>query len=275
MTLASPPNFDSALSTTRQSPGRFVVDLSEDWTVGGKPNGGYLVAVLVRCAALELDAVGQDHPHCITAATSFLGAPDTGIADVEVTVLRAGRGASQVRVSLLQGENVLVEATLTFAHLREGSERLYDVVEPPMLASFDECPRLPVDSKSGFPVAIMGGTDVRLDPAVMDWTGSTARGAVGELRGWAQFADERPVDVTSLHFLIDAFPPATFPLSSIGWVPTVQLTCYVRSLPAPGVLSIRQRVQVIEGGFVDEVCDIWDSTGKLVAQGTQLAKVRF
>jgi len=45
--------------------------------------------------------------------------------------------------------------------------------------------------------------------------------------------------------------------------------------PAPGPLKIRQRAQVIDGGYVDEVCDIWDSSDVLVAQATQLALVRF
>ena len=40
-------------------------------------------------------------------------------------------------------------------------------------------------------------------------------------------------------------------------------------------MIIRQRALVIDAGLVDEVCEIWDSTGQLVAQGTQLAKVRF
>ena len=55
----------------------------------------------------------------------------------------------------------------------------------------------------------------------------------------------------------------------------MQLTSYLRALPAPGPVLIRQWVQVIDDGFVDEVCQIWDSAGRLVAQGTQLAKVRF
>ena len=35
------------------------------------------------------------------------------------------------------------------------------------------------------------------------------------------------------------------------------------------------RAQVVTGGRVDEVCEIWDSADRLVAQATQLAAVRF
>lgn len=119
----------------------------------------------------------------------------------------------------------------------------------------------------------MDEVEILMDPATMDW--SMGLDGIGELRGWVRFPDDRPVDATSLTLLIDCFPPATFPLGSSGWVPTLQLTSYVRALPAPGPVKIRQRVQVIEGGFVDEVCEIWDSTDQLVAQGTQLAMVRF
>src|SRR5438105_4640319 len=39
-------------------------------------------------------------------------------------------------------------------------------------------------------------------------------------------------DPTSLLFAVDAFPPATFDIDFSGWVPTLELTVYVRALPA-------------------------------------------
>ena len=47
------------------------------------------------------------------------------------------------------------------------------------------------------------------------------------------------------------------------------------ALPAPGPLRITQRAQVAGAGRVDEVCELWDSTGALVGQATQLAAIRF
>jgi hypothetical protein len=75
--------------------------------------------------------------------------------------------------------------------------------------------------------------------------------------------------------LVDALPPATFDLGTTGWVPTLELTCHVRAVPAPGPLAVRQRVRHVAGGRVDEECDVWDSTGRLVATGHQLAGVRI
>ena len=82
-------------------------------------------------------------------------------------------------------------------------------------------------------------------------------------------------DPTSLLFAVDAYPPATFDIEFSGWVPTLEMTVYVRALPAPGPLRVLQRAQLIDGQRVDEPCTIWDQNGRLVAQSTQLAGVRL
>ena len=92
--------------------------------------------------------------------------------------------------------------------------------------------------------------------------------------GWRSRASE-PFDPVSLLFAVDAYPPATFEIEFSGWVPTLELTVYVRALPAPGPVRVLQRAQLIDGRRVDESCWIWDRTGRLVAQGTQLAVIRL
>jgi hypothetical protein len=79
----------------------------------------------------------------------------------------------------------------------------------------------------------------------------------------------------SLLFAVDAFPPATFDIEFAGWVPTLELTVYVRALPTPGPVRVLQRAQLIEAQRVDEACFVWDQRGRLVAHGTQLAGIRL
>ena len=119
----------------------------------------------------------------------------------------------------------------------------------------------------------MGVLDERLDPATLGWATGEASGH-GELRGWVRFEDGREPDTLSLLTVVDALPPASFDLGISGWVPTLGLTCHVRAAPAPGPLVVRQRARHVAGGRVDEECDVWDSTGRLVATGHQLAGVR-
>jgi hypothetical protein len=49
----------------------------------------------------------------------------------------------------------------------------------------------------------------------------------------------------------------------------------VRALPAPGPVRMLHRAQLIDNGRVDESCFVWDSAGRLVAHGTQLAGIRL
>ena len=86
-----------------------------------------------------------------------------------------------------------------------------------------------------------------------------------------------PADADPLLLLValDCLPVVTLELGSRGWVPTLELTTYLRALPVPGPWRIRQRAHLVRHGLVDETCHVWDTDGHLVGQATQLAAVRF
>ena len=271
--------FDAATRVEpRHATGSYDLTVDPGWAVGPKPNGGYLLAALARAAAHAVVAGGADHPHALAATAHFLRAPDPGPARVEVDVLRAGRSASQARATLWQGDQPCVDAVFTLGRLAAEAEApapWWTGPEPFDVAPVDQCRRIPgAPPGAEFTVSIMDRADLRLDPAVLGFTTGTPSGR-GELRGWISFADGRPADPLALLFFLDALPPATFELARTGWVPTLSLTAYVRAWPAPGPLRVRQVVQSVHDGRIDEVCEIWDRAGHLVGQATQLAGIRI
>ena len=80
------------------------------------------------------------------------------------------------------------------------------------------------------------------------------------------------LDVLALLFVVDALPPVTFDLGLPGWAPTVQLSVHVRARPAPGWAILRHATRNLAGGLFEEDCEVWDSSGRLVAQSRQLAR---
>jgi hypothetical protein len=112
----------------------------------------------------------------------------------------------------------------------------------------------------------------RLDPAYTGWALGRPSGE-GVIQGWFRLADDRPLDPIALLLVVDALPPATFDLGRMGWAPTVELTAHVRASPAQGWAVVRHATRNVSGGYFEEDCDVWDSTGRLVAQSRQLALV--
>jgi acyl-coenzyme A thioesterase PaaI-like protein len=100
-----PGPFAEVSAITPAGPGRFEAEVHPDWTLGGKPNGGYLLAMLGRAA----EAAGP-HPYVIAASAHYLRSPEPGMVSVEAEVLRAGRGASQVRARMVQRNQACIEA---------------------------------------------------------------------------------------------------------------------------------------------------------------------
>ena len=258
----------SALAATGAN--RFDAEVNPEWTIAGKPNGGYLLAMLGRAAA-----AASAHGHVIAASAHYVHAPQPGPVVIETELLRGGRSASQVRARMSQHGDACVEALLTTSRLDGAVVAYWDGGVPAISeVAYEECERLVSRTPDGGRVAIMDQIEVRLEPGSSGLTTGSPSGR-GELRGWLALPGNEPFDPTSLLFAVDAFPPATFDIEFAGWVPTLELTVYVRALPAPGPVRVLQRAQLIDAQRVDESCYVWDRTGRLVAHGSQLAGIRL
>jgi hypothetical protein len=269
-TSVGPFPFAEVTRLAAHGPGRFDAEINPAWTIGGKPNGGYLLAMLGR-AATSVSA----HGHVIAANAHYLRSPQPGPVAIETELLRAGRSTSQVRARMIQDRQACVEALVTTSQLDSAVEAYWDRGLPAMgQVAYEDCTRLVPSTPEGIRVAIMDQIEVRLEPGSGGFTTGHPSGR-GELRGWLSLPNDESLDPTSLLFAVDAFPPATFDIEFSGWVPTLELTAYVRALPAPGPVRVLQRAQLIDAQRVDESCFIWDRTGRLVAQGSQLAGIRL
>jgi hypothetical protein len=268
--LAGRSTFSEVSELQPVGTGRFDAEVDPAWTIGGKPNGGYLLAMLGRAATWN-----GVHPHVIAASAHYLRSPDPGPITIETETLRTGRSASQVRTRMTQGEVACVEALITVSRIDATARSYWDAGLPEVSpVAWEECERLVPVLPTGEVVAMLEQVEVRLEPATRGFLSGQPSGR-GELRGWLALPADEAFDPVSLLFAVDAFPPATFDIEFAGWVPTLELTAYVRALPVPGPLQIVQRAQLIAAERVDEVCYVWDSAGRLVAQGTQLAGIRL
>ena len=253
---------DSAVSTVD-------LELGDAWSYGaGVLHGGWLLETL---AAAALERTG--HPHPLAVSAQFSSRADIGTAQVEVERVREGRSVSSLRARLLQQGRAKVDVLLTAGTLPGRDVEPYRIdAAPPEMPEPDRCvanATAPGQPRNG----ITEQLDVRVDPA----TGGFLRGEPGggvEVRAWVRSATGREPDPLLLLTVADALPPVTFELGLPGWVPTVELTVHLRTVPAPGWLRCVQRAAVLHGGFLDEECQVWDSAGRLVAQARQLAAYR-
>jgi Thioesterase-like superfamily len=269
-------SFDAATALRPGAAGVFEADVNALWAVGDKPNGGYLLALLGRGAREVARAHGQTDWEVQSSAITYLRPPGSGPATVRTTLLRVGRSAAHVRAVLCQGVDELVDAVFVLGALGDGTSTRYDGTPPFEAAEPGHCVRLPTLIPGGLRIGINEVLELRLDPSTLPFAETPPPpGTPAELRGWTRFADGREPDALSLLFSVDAIPPATLMIGSTGWVPTLQMSSYVRARPAPGWLGIRITANLVAEAMVDETCVLWDTRGQVVAQSTQLARLRF
>jgi hypothetical protein len=270
-------SFDAATAVrTTEFPTVFEADVHPLWTVGDKPNGGYLLALLGRAARATGRGDAGATWEVVSSAITYLRPPELGPATITTTLLRRGRTAAQVRAVLRQNDTDIVESTSVLGELPAQASTRYDAIDPLGAPDPEDCLRVPSQMPGGVDVGIMQATELRLDPATLPFADSPPPAdAQAELRGWTRFVDGRAPDPLSLLYFNDAIPPATFRIGSSGWVPTLQMSTYVRALPAAGWLGIRMTANLVADGMVDETCVLWDSNGQVVAQASQLARLRF
>jgi acyl-CoA thioesterase len=259
--------FERGTSVQQVEAGLWSASIDPTWAIGEAVHGGVAQCVMVRAAVGE-----SSHQHPVATSAHFLAPTIPGVAQVTVQRLREGRTASTLRTALIQDgvEKVVAHVTVATLGLQPPAyEEAPQVVVPPA-----ECIPRPRHLPDGSEVRFLEPIEVRLDPRQVGGPHDGLSG-VPEVRGWIRARDSSPPDAAFLLFCVDALPPTVLEIGGQGWSPTVQLSTYVRARPAPGWLSVVARAHAVVDGWFDEEAEVWDSSGRLVAQARQLGRCRL
>jgi len=265
-------SFDSETISSKIADNHWQLKLAPDWNIAQNPNGGYLLACLVRAMATLV----PDTPHPIAITTHYLRPGIAGTtADLRASLVRVGRRTATVTGTMEQEGKPRITCTATFGNLDKNEQESVDgeqrtlSIPPPDLPPPEECTTRS-ELAQAVSLPIMNRLDIRIDP---QYAQSGLHDAA-IISGWIRFKDERPSDLLSLLLFCDAFPPSVFTLyGAIGWVPTIELSAHIRRHPQNGWIKGAFNVNDLTGKLFIEDGILWDESDQLVARSRQLQMI--
>lgn len=260
--------FTEAMTLRAVGPGVFDGELDKHWTIGPKVHGG---AMLALCANAARTALGQPGVQPVAVSGNYLWAPDPGPMRLVTSIRKRGRRIGVVDVELNQGERTAVHAVITLGEPEHkvapllSANPVVDLMAPEPPA--DVAPIGPGHRLAGL-VHLADGCDVR--PLVSTLEPTDGRPPVIQM--WVRPRGTAPDALFAL-MCGDVSAPVSFAVERTGWAPTVQLTAYLRGLPADGWLRVVCTCMQIGQDWFDEDHTVVDCEGRIVVQSRQLAMV--
>ncbi|MEM8924153.1 MAG: thioesterase family protein [Actinomycetota bacterium] len=249
----------------RGSVGRFSATVPPKWDVVGNTNGGYLQALAARAGSRA--AEGRP-PASVT--THYLSPVRPGPVLIDTVVHKRGNRFTTVSITVREAEGEerpLLQTIGSFgeAGVVDGIE--HSLIEPPTIPSPDDC--TPVPGGDLFPPPLMYQLELRVHPDDAAFTAGRL-----SFEGWVRLHGDEPITRLALLLFTDVFPPTAFNAQlPVAWAPTIELTTHVRGVPRQGWIQCRFSGHHVADGLMAEDGELWDETGRLVAQSRQLAMV--
>lgn len=262
------PRFSDAMALwpVDGRPGQFEGNLNAHWTIGPKVHGGVMLALCAK-AAREIYETSFEP---VAVSADYLAAPDPGPVRLVTTVRKRGRRIGLVDVELAQGERVCVRAAVTLGEPEHLVAPLLSASPVTTLMS-PEPPAGVAPIGPGHPAAainnLAAGCDIRPE---LSETFTDDGAPVFKI--WMR-PKEGDVDVLFALMAGDISVPVCYAVGRRGWAPTVQLTAYLRGLPADGWLRVLCTTTQIGQDWFDEDHTVVDSAGRVIVQTRQLALV--
>lgn len=262
--------FSDAMALRPLGGGAYAGELNKIWTIGPKLHGGAMLSLCAGAAREASGGLGQP----ISVSANYLSAPSPGEMRLETFVRKQGRRISVVDVELIGDERVALHAVVTLGEPEH--------LAPPLLSANPVVslmsPEPPLDVEPIGPGHPMYGTvnywegvDVRpLMSSVPD--GPSPDGKPPVIQIWARPHGMAP-DILFALMCGDVSMPVAFAVGRRSWAPTVQLTAYLRGLPADGWLRVMATTTQIGQDWFDEDHIVVDSVGRIIVQTRQLALV--
>jgi hypothetical protein len=258
--------FDSDTRLTDLKNSRFGCVISDNWSVNGNPNGGYLMAMM---AGAMLRASDQHKTPVVTA--NYLSRCVPGEAEIQVSEMARSRQFTRFEARLFQQGIEKIRALGTFLSSNDSCVVERYEAGPPELAHPDKC--VPVPRMNGY--SLFDQLDLRLDPSCAGWMMGGPLAEISQNKGYLSFRDGRPIDLCSLFLIIDAMPPAVMATQGVtAWVPTIELSVNIRNLPKTNRLKCSLRSRFMTCGLLEADGEVWDEEGNLAAISRQIAQFK-
>lgn len=265
----------------------FHADLSEHWTIGPKIHGGVMVALCAKAAGEGYASPGTEpQMHPVAVSANFLSAPDPGPISLVTTVRKRGRRIGLVDVELIQGQRersdggrvggagkVCVRAVVTLGDPEHQMS--------PLLSDSPVTAEMSVEPPAGVPAITPGdpGGEINnlirgchIHPQIHPRLSDAESGRSPVFRFWVRPKMGRVDELFAL-MCGDISLPVTYAVGRRGWAPTVQLTAYLRGMPADGWLRVACTTTQIGQRWFDADHIVVDAAGRVIVQTRQLALV--
>ncbi len=265
--------FQEALVLNQVSENIFSFTPDSRYFVGNTPHGGYLLALMNKAMTQVLP-----HPSAINSNVYYLDRTEPESAELHVEVFRASKGSSMGQVKLIQNNKI----TCLYSALCSDFEYMkgYSGLSTPMpeimkTVNQDDFKVMHYENLGlGSTPAFIQQLNMSVHPDHAWWDRDISSDDA-EARCSAYLELEGGIaDTFVLSYLADILPPVVQnKYGSLGWIPTLALTCNIRQLPQTNLLFIDGLAKDISNGYFEQDCCIWDMNGNLVATSRQLAKI--
>ena len=265
--------FQSALNLTKVSDTIFSFTPDSRYFVGNTPHGGYLLALMNKAITLVLP-----HPSAINSNVYYLDRTEPEPAELHVEILRTSRGSSMGQVKLIQNKKItcLYSSLCSDFEYMKGHSGLGTPM-PEIIHSVEQDDFKVMSYENlglGSTPSFIKQLNMSVHPDHAWWDRDISIDAA-EARCSAYLELQGGVaDTFVLSYLADILPPVVQnKYGSLGWIPTLALTCNIRQLPQTNLLFIDGLAKDISNGYFEQDCYLWDMNGNLVATSRQLAKI--
>ena len=257
--------FDQDITVTPKEPYFFKGHVSDNWSINGNPNGGYLLALVASAMVKHSDKTATP---ILTA--NYLARCMPGDVELGVEAMAQSKQFNRFQTRLLQEGTEKIRAFGTFAiDTDECFVKRYEA-GPPEIAPLDKCIGFPKMPK----YTLYDNMEVRMDPECAGWMENRLSDK-SEHKGYIRFRDKRSVDLFAVTLAADAFPPAVFSTQGMAaWVPTLEFSISIRNITDTEWLKCRFRTRFINCGLLEEDGEIWDENNELIAVSRQIAQYR-
>ncbi|RUO55677.1 thioesterase family protein [Pseudidiomarina homiensis] len=244
-----------------------AIELPAGWGQGRALFGGLTAAI-----AWQHGHAGADPEQQLRAMTvSFVAPVLAGQASLSRRVLRKGKNVTQIAVEIVQHDEVVLAALLTYGAARVSQIRVTDTPEPKSIELDAGTPFPPAKVLPEFARAF----DYSVTVGGLPFSGNTSR----EFGGFMRFSElSQPVTIGTFLGLVDAWPPALLPhltelapASSLTW--TIEFPSHLPQQLTNEWWHYVATIDYAADGYGHTHAHIWDKQGQLVAISRQTVTV--